>query len=78
MASQDIKSPPLLGPDISYENWKMEIAIWLACEQGEGEERGRGEGKGACRNGQRFRFPNAGNLCHVQINYLGGNHNNSN
>ena len=35
----------------------------LACEQGEGRER-KGEEekeKGACRNGQGFRFPNAGN-----------------
>ena len=22
-----------------------------------------------CKNGQRFRFPNAGNLCYIQINY---------
>ena len=34
-----------------------------ACKQGEGRER-KGEEekeKGACRNGQCFRFPNAGN-----------------
>ena len=34
--------------------------------------------KGACRNGQVFRFPNAVNLCHVQINYPGSKHNNKN
>ena len=30
----------------------------VACEQGEGKE--REEEKGACRNGQGFRFPKAG------------------
>ena len=42
-------------------------------------ERGRKgeEEKGACRNGQSFQFPNAGNLCHVQINYSGHKHNNN-
>ena len=49
---------------------------FVACEQGKGKERRQGRGKeGACRNGQCFPFPNAGNLCHVQINYLGRKHN---
>ena len=26
-------------------------------------------------NGQGYRFPNTGDLCHVQINYSGGKHN---
>ena len=42
----------------------------------ERERKGEGE-KGACRNDQGFRFPNAGNLCHVQINYSGRKHNNN-
>ena len=33
------------------------------------------EEKGASRNGQGFRFPNAGNLCQVQINYSGRKNN---
>ena len=53
----------------------------LACEQGEGGRGGGGgkgeEEKGACRNGQGFRFPNAANLCHVQINFSGRRHNNN-
>ena len=59
-----------------YNLWDTKQVL-LACEQGEGEESGRGE-KGACRNDQRFRFPNAGDLCHVQIDDLSGNHNNIN
>ena len=43
------------------------------------KERGRKgkEEKEACRNSQRFQFPNVGNLCHVPINYSGGKHNNN-
>ena len=33
------------------------------------------EEKGACTNDQGFQFLNASNLCHVQINYSGRNHN---
>ena len=54
-----------------YENERGMIMLFnmiafdmIACERGEGKERGRG--KGACRNGQGFQFPNAANLCHVQ------------
>ena len=53
----------------------MELAN-LACEQGEGKE--RESGRGACRNGQGFQFPNDSNLCHVQINCSGHKHNNNN
>ena len=33
--------------------------------------------KGACRNGQGFRFPVAGNVCNVHIEYSGRKHNNN-
>ena len=48
----------------------------LACEQGEEKEREEGK-KGTRRNAQKFWFPYAGNWCHIQINLLGGKHNNS-
>ena len=44
-----------------------------ACEQPAGRERGRG--KETRRNGQGYRFPNAGDLCRVQTNYSGRKHN---
>ena len=47
----------------------------LACEQEERKEKWRE--KRACRNDRGFRFPNAANLCHVQINYSGRKHNNN-
>ena len=57
----------------------MELAN-LACEQREGKEREgkEEEEKGACRNGQGFRFPNDSTLCHVQINCSGRKHNKNN
>ena len=37
----------------------------------------RRRGKGACKNGQGFRFQNAGNLCHIQIHCMSHKHNNN-
>ena len=56
------------------------VSLETACEQGEGEEREMEEREG--EKGSLQEWPKisvfAGDLCHVQINYLSGNHNSSN
>ena len=50
------------------------IRLLLACEQGEGKRK-----EGNCGNVRDLDFQiRAGNLCHVQINYLRGKHDNKN
>ena len=46
----------------------------LTCEQPAARKE-KGKKKETRRNGQGFRFPNAGDLCRVQINYSGRQHN---
>ena len=56
------------------------ISVWFYLRNLLPVNRGRGkkeeEEKEACRNGQEIRFLNAGDSCHVQVNYLGRKHNN--
>ena len=60
---------------LCIQSWNWQI-------QPVNKERGRKgkeeEEKGACRNGQGFRFPNDSNLCHIQINCSGRKHNKNN
>ena len=54
-------------PNERLQRWRNVLVVARPFELVNGKRNGEKE-NGVCRNGQGLRFPNACDLCHVQVN----------